>query len=250
MDIQKLTVEIQSGGVTIPAYLAHPTAAQGLPLIVVIQEVFGVNAHMRDVTERLAGEGYIAITPHIYHRQAPGFEVGYSNADLALGRDYKNGTQASELLQDIKGAIAYGHHHFGCSAATVGCIGFCFGGHVAYLAATLPEIAATASFYGAGISTFTPGGGPPTLSQTPQIQGTVYAFFGLQDPLISSAEIVQLEAALTQAGIDHCIYRYPQASHGFFCDCRDSYDASAAADAWQQVKALFRDLLRPRQSTL
>ena len=250
MDIQKLTVEIQSGGVTIPAYLAHPTAAPGLPLIVVIQEVFGVNAHIRDVTERLAGEGYIAIAPHIYHRQAPGFEVGYSNADLALGRDYKNGTQASELLQDIKGAIAYGHHHFGCSAATVGCIGFCFGGHVAYLAATLPEIAATASFYGAGISTFTPGGGPPTLSQTPQIQGTVYAFFGLQDPLISSAEIVQLEAALTQAGIDHCIYRYPQASHGFFCDCRDSYDASAAADAWQQVKALFRDLLRPRQSTL
>ena len=250
MDIQKLTVEIQSGGITIPAYLAHPAAAQGLPLIVVIQEVFGVNAHIRDVTERLACEGYIAIAPHIYHRQAPGFEVGYSRADLALGRDYKNGTQASELLQDIKGAIAYGRHHFGGSAAKVGCIGFCFGGHVAYLAATLPEIAATAAFYGAGISTFTPGGGPPTLSQTPQIQGTIHAFFGLQDPLIASAEIVQLEAALTQAGIDHCIYRYPQASHGFFCDCRDSYDAAAAADAWQQVKALFRDLLRPRQSTL
>ena len=244
--MQTRTIEIQSGGVTIPAYLAHPTDAQGLPLIIVIQEVFGVNAHIRDVTDRLAAEGYIAIAPHIYHRQVPGFEVGYGSADLALGREYKNGTRASELLQDIKGAIAYGHHHFGCSAAKVGCIGFCFGGHVAYLAATLPEIAATASFYGAGISTFTPGGGPPTLNQTPQIQGTIYAFFGLQDPLISSAEIVQIEAALKQASVEHRIYRYPEASHGFFCDHRNSYDAAATEDAWQQVKALFRDTLRPQ----
>ena len=246
MEIQKLSVEIQSGEVTIPAYLAHPTGAQGLPLIVVIQEVFGVNAHIRDVTDRLASEGYVAIAPHIYHRQAPGFEVGYGSADLALGREYKNGTQASELLQDIKGAIIYGHHHFGCPIAKVGCIGFCFGGHVAYLAATLPEIAATASFYGAGISTFTPGEGSPTLNQTPQIQGAIYAFFGLQDPLISSDEIGQIEAALRQSGVEHRIYRYPQASHGFFCDHRDSYDAAATEDAWQQVKNLFRDTLRSR----
>ncbi len=237
--IQTTTVDIQSQGLAVPAYVAYPTASAGCSTIVVIQEVFGVNAHIREVTERIAKQGYIAIAPHIYHRQVPGFEVGYDEAALALGRQYKNGTHAAELLSDIQAAIDYVQQHFDSLHTTVGCIGFCFGGHVAYLAATLPAVQATASFYGAGIGQFTPGGGAPTLTRTPDIQGTVYAFFGMQDPLITNAEVDELEATLRKHRIDHRVYRYPDATHGFFCDCRASHDAAAAQDAWTHVMSLF-----------
>lgn len=242
--IRTTTVDVLSQGRRIPAYLAHPTESQGCPVVVVIQEVFGVNAHIREVTDRIAREGYIAIAPHIYHRQAPGFEVGYGEADLELGRKYKNGTQADELLSDIHGAIEYVQEQFESVPSAVGCIGFCFGGHVAYLAATLPTIQATASFYGAGIGQFTPGGEEPTLNRTSEIQGTVYAFFGLQDPLITREEMNQIEAALTESKVDYRIYRYPNATHGFFCDRRESYDAEAAQDAWTHVNSLFQAKLK------
>lgn len=237
--VKTQTIDFFSQGQQIPAYLAHPVALSGCPVVVVIQEVFGVNAHIRDVTERIAQLGYIAIAPHIYHRQAPGFEVGYGPDDLELGRQYKNGTQAEELLSDIQGAINYARQHFEQVPTAVGCIGFCFGGHVAYLAATLPDIRATASFYGAGICQFTPGGGAPTLSRTSEIKGKIYAFFGMRDPLISVDEVDEIEAVLEQDQVEHHIYRYSEATHGFFCDRRDSYHPAAAADAWNHVKALF-----------
>jgi carboxymethylenebutenolidase len=185
----------------------------------------------------------VAIAPHIYHRQAPGFEAGYTQEDLELGRHYKQGTTAKELRLDVQGAIAYLYAKANVIPNGVGCIGFCFGGHVAYLAATLPEVKATASFYGAGIATMTPGGGEPTITLTPQIKGTLYGFFGEQDPLISAQEVDQIEAALTEHGIAHKIFRYPNAEHGFFCDRRYSYSPEAARDAWEQVLHLFKTAL-------
>ncbi|MDB9525901.1 dienelactone hydrolase family protein [Oscillatoria sp. CS-180] len=245
LPIVTATVYTNSENISVPAYLAHPVNATGCPIVIVIQEVFGVNAHIKDVADRIAHEGYIAIAPHIYHRQAPGFEVGYGEADLALGRQYKNGTRADELLSDIRAAIAYGRSNFDSRLNKVGCIGFCFGGHVAYLAATLPDVAATASFYGAGICSFTPGGTTPTVSRTSEIQGKVYGFFGLQDPLIPTSDMDEIEAALHHCGVDHQIYRYPNAGHGFFCDQRESYDQSSAEDAWFHVLSLYEDTLKP-----
>lgn len=233
------TIEFPSLGVQIPAYVAKPASPAPCPVVVVIQEVFGVNEHIREVSDRLAAAGYCAVAPHIYHRQAPGFEVGYTEADLALGRRYKEGTTAPELLADIQGAIAYLHRQGWQRGTQAGCIGFCFGGHGAYLAATLPEIKATASFYGAGIPHFTPGGGAPTLNRTPEIQGTLYGFFGTADPLIPLADVDAIEAALKAAGVRHQVVRYGGAGHGFFCDRRYSYDPQAASDAWDRVLALF-----------
>ncbi|MFM7470141.1 MAG: dienelactone hydrolase family protein [Nodosilinea sp.] len=239
LPIQSTTVTLTSSALAIPAYVAAPTAAGSFPGVVVIQEVFGVNAHIRDVADRLAAMGYVAIAPHLYHRQVVNFEVGYSEADLALGRQYKDGTRADQLLSDIQSAIAYLTHSPKVKSSGVGCLGFCFGGHVAYLAATLPEIKAAACFYGAGITTMTPGGGDPTLSLTAQIGGTFYGFFGDADPLIPLQQVDQIEAALTQYGIPHRIFCYPGAGHGFFCDQRYSYQAEAAQDAWQQILKLF-----------
>ncbi|MGF1537187.1 MAG: dienelactone hydrolase family protein, partial [Elainellaceae cyanobacterium] len=221
--IQAQTVTLVSS-IPIPAYVAAPesTPKDALGGVVVLQEIFGVNAHIRDVTERIARQGYVAIAPALYHRQAPGVETGYTPEDIQVGRQYKVRTQADELLQDVQAAADYLKTELGLSK--VGCIGFCFGGHVAYLAATLPDVAATASFYGAGIATWCPGNAspdePPTVERTPQISGELYGFFGKADASIPAVEVNQIEAALQRANVPHQIFRYDGAGHGFFCDRR------------------------------
>lgn len=243
-DIRTRNVTVQNGDLQIDAYLAEPAGDGSFPGVVVIQEIFGVNDHIRDVTERFAKAGYAAIAPAIYQRQAPGFETGYSADDVKIGRKYKEQTKASELLSDIQSAIDYLKQLPDVKSHDFGCIGFCFGGHVAYLAATLPDIKATASFYGAGITTWSPGDGAPTITRTGEISGTLYAFFGLDDASIPPEQIDQIETELKRHNIPHKIFRYPGAEHGFFCDRRGSYNADAAADAWKHVMQLFQDTLR------
>jgi carboxymethylenebutenolidase len=238
-EIQSNFVKVPNDSLEIDAYLAVPQGDGSFPGIVVLQEIFGVNAHIRDVTERIAKAGYIAIAPALYQRQAPGFEVGYEEEDFKLGRQYKEQTQADELLGDIQAAIGYLKQETPVKTDGFGCIGFCFGGHVAYLAATLPDIQATAAFYGAGIPTMIPGGGEPTITRTKDISGTVYAFFGTEDSLIPQEHADRVEAALKENNISHQIFRYEGADHGFFCDQRASYNEEAAKDAWEKAKQLF-----------
>ena len=106
-EIKTEAIQIEAGDVQVDAHLAQPTADGTYPGVIVIQEVFGVNEHIKNVTERFAQEGYIAIAPAIYQRQAPGFAVGYTAEDLEEGRKYKEQTKASELLNDIQATINY-----------------------------------------------------------------------------------------------------------------------------------------------
>lgn len=242
LEIRTVPVTIVNGELQIAAYLAQPAIEGSFPGIIVIQEIFGVNQHIREVTEQIAAAGYVAIAPAIYQRQAPGFEVGYSAEEFALGRQYKEQTKASELLSDIQATINYLKTLQSVKPDSFGTIGFCFGGHVVYLAATLPEIKATACFYGAGIATGTPGGGSATITRTSEISGVIYGFFGTEDPLIPNEQVDQIEAELQKQKIRHQIFRYPT-GHGFCCDRRDSYNPEAATDAWQQVYQLFQQEL-------
>lgn len=242
-EIQTDSVKILNKTLEISAYLARPVGEGSFPGVVVLQEIFGVNDHIRDITQRIAEEGYVAIAPALYQRQAPGFEAGYSAEDIKIGKQYKDQTKAEELLSDIQATINYLIGQTPAKANAIGCIGFCFGGHVAYLAATLPDIQATASFYGAGITTMTPGGSEPTITRTKDIRGTLYAFFGMKDASIPVQQVNQIEAALDKQQVLHRIFRYEGADHGFFCNQRSSYNESAAADAWGRVKQLFREEL-------
>jgi carboxymethylenebutenolidase len=236
-------VKVTNQDLEIDAYLAEPVGEGRFPAVVVIQEIFGVNAHIRDVTERFAQLGYVAIAPALYQRLAPGFESGYTPEEIQQGVEYKNQTKAAELLGDVSGAIAYLQKLPNVKAEAIGCIGFCFGGHVAYLAATLPAVKATASFYGAGIATGTPGGGEPTVTRTAEIAGTLYAFFGTEDDSIPAEQVNEIEAELEKQQVPHQVFQYAGAGHGFFCDRRGSYNPEAAAAAWEQVKGLFAKTL-------
>ncbi|MBK1986345.1 dienelactone hydrolase family protein [Sphaerospermopsis aphanizomenoides BCCUSP55] len=240
LTIDTAKVKLSQDDCQIDAYLAKPTTPGFYPGIVVLQEIFGVNVHIRDVTERIAKLGYVAIAPALFQRQAPGFETGYTPEDVAVGRKYAwSQTTASQLLSDIQAAINYLKTLPQVKKDSFGCIGFCFGGHIAYLAATLPDIKATASFYGARITTHTPGGGEPTITRTREIPGTIYAFFGMNDASIPQAQVDEIAAELQKHNISHRVFRYDGSDHGFFCDRRASYNPIAAADAWEQVKQLF-----------
>lgn len=232
-------VKLPQGNLLLQAYLAQPQLPGSYPGIVVLQEIFGINSHIRDVTERIAKLGYVAIAPALFERIAPGFEAGYTPDAIETGKNYAMQTKASELLSDVQTAIDYLKTETQVKKDGFGCIGFCFGGHVAYLTATLPDIKATASFYGAGIATRTPGGGAPTITLTPDIKGTIYAFFGKEDASIPQEQVDQIEAELEKYKKEHRLFRYDGADHAFFCDQRASYNQDAAADAWEQVKQLF-----------
>jgi carboxymethylenebutenolidase len=241
-EINSTWVKINNGDLQIDAYLATPATEGTFGAIIVIQEIFGVNSHIRDVTERIAKLGYIAITPAMFQRTAPGFDVGYSQEDIQLGIKYLQQTKQEEIFSDIKATITYLKTLPNVKADAIGTIGFCFGGHVAYMAATLPDIQATASFYGGGIATSSFGGDAPTITRTPEIKGIIYAFFGNKDSSIPQEQNQQIEAELKKHHINHRVFRY-DAEHGFFCDQRASYNPTAAADAWEHVVELFENHL-------
>lgn len=242
-EIRTSHVKVPQVDVEIAAYLAAPIDGSSHPGIVVLQEIFGVNTHIREVTERIAKEGYVAIAPALFQRLAPGYETGYTAQDVEVGRKYAwEQTKASELLSDIQATINFLETQSRVKKDGCGCIGFCFGGHVAYLAATLPDIKATASFYGARIVSATPGGGSPTITRTPEISGTIYTFFGMEDASIPVEQVEQIEAELEKHHTAYHVFRYDGAKHGFFCNQRSSYNPTAAAAAWEHVKRLFEQL--------
>jgi carboxymethylenebutenolidase len=243
-EIRTSQVKVPNGDLQIDAYLAEPAKEGKFPAVIVIQEIFGVNIHIREVAEKFAKEGYVAIAPALYQRTAPGFEAVYTQEDIQLGRSYKEQTTAEEIVSDIESAIAYLRTLPNVQKDAIGSIGFCFGGHVVYLAATLPDIKVTASFYGGGITNSTPGGGEPTITLTSQIKNPIYAFFGTEDKGIPLEHTEQIEAELKKYQIPHQIFRYEGAGHGFFCNHRASYHPEAAADAWQKVLELFQKNLQ------
>ncbi|GAB4536583.1 MAG: dienelactone hydrolase family protein [Pleurocapsa sp.] len=260
IEIATSYVKVPNQSLKIDAYIAQPVIDSKLAAVIVFQEIFGVNANIKEITELIARQGYIAIAPAMYQRIAPGFSrdfspehLGYSPEAYQMGLQYYQQVQYREVLSDIQATIAYLKTLPNVRQDAIGCIGFCFGGHVAYMAATLPDIKATASFYGGGITTSSYGEEIPTLNRTAQIQGTIYLFFGTRDTLVSQEQTQQIEAKLQQHQIEHRIFRY-DAGHGFFAGFfvdkypflkqHPSYNSEAAPHAWQQVLELFHHQLK------
>jgi carboxymethylenebutenolidase len=245
MDITTERVEIPlPGGGTMGGYLARPSHGDARPPVLVFMEIFGINPHIRDVTERVAGEGYAALAPDYFHRTGPGVEYGYDDEGMAKGMQLMAALKADEMVSDVKAAIDFLRGRADVRGEKVGAVGFCIGGHMTYLAACETDIAAAASFYGGGIAAPQgPGGAPSTIGRTPGIDGRIVCFFGDQDGFIPISQVDEIRAALAGADIRHEVVVYPGCDHGFFCDQRASYQKEAAGDAWDRTKALFAEEL-------
>ena len=226
------------------AYVAAPAEGGPYPGVLVFMEIFGVNVHIRKVTERIAEQGYVAIAINYYHRTTDNLELGYSEETMAIGRKHKDATERRNILRDVEEAIDYLKFRPDTAPAEgnqykFGCVGFCFGGHVAFIAATLPEIAVAAAFYPGGVGEYSPGGGQPTIEYVDDIKAELLVLYADQDPLIPQEETKVVEAALKESTVKHEVVHYPDATHGFFCDARSSYDPKVAEDAWGKLVALF-----------
>ncbi|MBX2861894.1 MAG: dienelactone hydrolase family protein [Vampirovibrio sp.] len=236
---------IDINGSSMETYVAIPEGTGPWPAVLVLMEIFGVNAHIRDVTEQLAKAGYVAATINYYHRSTPNLELGYTDRDVAVGRKHKDTTTMDGVMADLTAAVNYLKNRPDVSPKdAMGCVGFCYGGHLTYLAATLPEVKAAVSFYGAGVAETRPGGGAPTLEEVSKIHGKLLCLFGELDPLIPHSHTIQTVRALRDAEVEHEVVRYPDAGHGFFCNQRQDFHPFSAQDAWDRMTGLFQQELR------
>ena len=240
---ERVSIPIE-GGATMGGYLARPEGAGSHPGVLVFMEVFGINSHIRDVTERVAAEGYVALAPDFFHRTGPGVEFGYDDDGMSKGIALLEQLETDEMISDARAALAFLRQQSGVGPK-IGAMGFCIGGHMTYLTACETDVDAAASFYGGAIAAPQGlGGGPPTVSRTPKIAGRILCLFGAEDAMIPPDQVQQIEAALKAAGTRHEVVTYPGADHGFFCDQRATYQKEAASDAWERVKTLFAEELR------
>ena len=240
MDITTERVEIPVGGATMGGYLAKPAGGGSHPAVIVYMEIFGINSHIRDVVERVAKEGYVALAPDYFHRTGPGVEYGYDDDGMAKGMALLNQLKADEMIADANASLAFLRARDDVAGPKVGAMGFCIGGHMTYLTACETDVTASASFYGGGIAAPQgPGGQDSTVGRTGRIGGRILCLFGAEDALIPSDQVDAIRGALDGAGTHHDIVVYPGADHGFFCDQRATYQKEAASDAWERVKTLF-----------
>lgn len=241
MDIttEKISIPVSDGN-PMGGFLARPSAGGTYPAVIVYMEIFGVNVHIRDVTERVAREGYVALAPDYFHRTGPGVEYAYDEQGMGKGMALLGQLKAEEMIADANATIRALRSRSEVNGDKIGCMGFCVGGHMTYLTACETDVACAASFYGGGIAApegF--GGAASTIGRTAKIKGKILCLFGDKDGFIALDQIDAIKAALADGGVNHETVVYPGADHGFFCDVRDGYQEAAATDAWKRVKELF-----------
>lgn len=193
--------------------------------IVVLQEIFGVNAHIRSVADRVADEGYAAIAPALFDRKERGFESGYTPDEVASARRFLADVNWETSLLDVKAAV----DHLLAQGLKVGVLGFCFGGSLAYLAATrIPGVSAAVGYYGGYIV--------QVKDEVPACPTMLH--FAERDHTIPMTDAQAVHAARPEVAF----FTY-DAGHGFNRDVGSSYDPESAALAWQRTMDLFRRTL-------
>ena len=210
--------------------------------IVVIQEAFGLNAHIEDVTRRFAAGGYLAVAPELFHRSDdPG---PFSYDDFAAVIPAMAALSDELMLADVDAALAH-LATSGIPSARTGIVGFCMGGRVSFLVAARRALGAAVGFYGGGIVTARFPQFPALVGEIPALATPWLGLFGDRDGSIPVDDVEQLRTALVDAPVDTDVVRYPEAEHGFFCDLRPAYAPDAAADAWVRTLGWFERLDAP-----
>lgn len=204
-------------GGTYDAYLCLPPTGSG-PGLVLFQEIFGVNRHIRCMAEQYALDGFVVLAPDVFWRQAPRVELGYAGADMERARSLATGADHKALVEDAKTTVAALRARPEVKGK-VGAVGYCMGGRLAYVAAAAAGVDAAACYYGGGIH--------DQLQLAEQITCPIVFHYGEQDANIPLAAVEKVKAAM--AGRRAEVHVYPGAGHGFNCWDRASYHQASAA---------------------
>jgi carboxymethylenebutenolidase len=207
--------------------------------MVVIQEAFGVNDHIEDVTRRFADAGYHAVAPALFHR-AGGGTAPYDDFEQVF--PLFEGLTDAGLLMDVRATVDHLHAQ-GFDDPAIGIVGFCMGGRVTFLVALELALGAAVGFYGGGIVTGRFPQFPPLVERVDELQTPWLGIFGDLDGSIPVEDVELLRARLGAIDRPTEVLRYATAEHGFHCDVRPSYHAEASTDAWARTLAWFQDHL-------
>ena len=214
------------------AYVACPENAGPHPGLILLQEAFGVNHHIRNVAERFAAEGYAVIAPELFHRTAPpGFEGSYTDFPAVRPHVQAVTSETSEL--DMRTAYDWLHSNVQVKPNEISTVGFCMGGRASFLANSVLPLRAAVSFYGGGIA-------PALLDRASKQQAPLLLVWGGLDKHITSEHRKAVTDALSAHQKTYVNVDFARADHGFFCDERASYEPHSARQAW----ALTLEFLR------
>ena len=228
-----VTLSIADGG-KMRAYMAFPSSAGPVPGIILLQEAFGVNHHIRSVADRLAAAGYAVIAPELFHRTAaPGLEISYSDFPSAAPHYY--GITPEGLTADLQAAHTWLQTQPLVVADKIGSIGFCLGGRVSFLANAVLPLAAAVSYYGGGTQLL--------KDRAKDLHATHLFFWSGLDEHISKTHIAEVTEAIDAAKKPYINTIISYADHGFHCDERPSYHPEAAKEAWALTMAFFKEKL-------
>ncbi len=228
-----------------PAYLSRPPEGSGRhPAIIVLQEIFGVNAEVKRITDLVANAGYVGLAINYYHRTHPQLNEPYTKEGLERGFAVAANVNRASLRLDISSAIHWLNHQEFVEPNKIATWGFCFGGTVAFLSATLPGLAGAVCFYGASIASEMASGEPEALADVNDIRCPLLLAFGGRDEYITREHIERIERTLKEAGKEAQIQVYPTVGHAFFRESNHAMeDSRVVSDAWDLVQAFFKRVL-------
>jgi carboxymethylenebutenolidase len=219
-------------GTRMPAYVSRPEQGGPHPGLLVFQEAFGVNGHIRNVCDRFAAEGYVAIAPELFHRTAPpGFEGSYTDFPAVMPHARAVTSETAEL--DVRSAYDLLRSNTEVKPDEISSVGFCMGGRVSFLANSMIALHAAVSFYGGGIA-------PGLLDRAAKLQAPSLLIWGGLDKRITPELRKAVTDALTAEQKIYVNVEFSRADHGFFCDERAAYEPHSARQAW----ALTLEFLR------
>lgn len=220
-------------GTSMRAYVAQPVtpAIRGL---IVGQEAFGVNAHIRDVTERFARQGFLAIAPELFHRTGQGVEGRYDDFQSLM--PHMRALTDEGMGADLRASFDWLRAH-GTGEIPIGVVGFCMGGRAAILTALVAPVKCAASFYGGGIAPNERN--PGLLGRLKDLHAPLLLFWGGKDKHITPDQTRAVADTLRAEGKTFVTVELSDADHGFFCDARASYHPAAAAESWALVMAFL-----------
>lgn len=224
-----------SDGTPMSAWVARPKTGEVQSGLLVFQEAFGVNAHIRDITERFAKEGYLAIAPELFHRTVEGFQGRYN--DFPSTMPHMQALTNGGMEADQRAAYEWLRAN-GAGESPISAIGYCMGGRAVFLAALTLPLACAISYYGGGIAPSA--SGPGLIGRASELRAPMLFFWGGRDKHITPVHIRAITDGLRAAGKSCVNVEISDADHGFFCDARSSYNPAAAALAWPLTLAFLK----------
>jgi carboxymethylenebutenolidase len=231
-------VQIPVSDGNLPAYAARPSGAASPPVVIVIEEIFGVHEYIKDVCRRLAKLGYLAVAPELYARLA---DLSTMTDPAQIMSDVILKAPDATLLSDLSATVDWAVAHHG-DPARVATLGFCRGGRDVWLfAESEPRLKAAVAFYGPVASPTSAIQPQRPLDLAGQLKCPLLGLYGGQDPSIAAADVYAAQAKARAAGKTVEIVYYPDAGHGFHADYRDSYNRADAIAAWARAVAWLRE---------